>query len=318
MAPKVYLSRNENNCLERALEWIGFSAGYSGKTIFLKPNLTYPRFKPGVTTTPQLLETLIRALKDLSCKVIIGESDGGYNSYEVKDAFRDYGLYAFQGKYGIRIVNLSKMPYEYIIINKFNRKFRIEIPKILLNEIDAFITLPVPKVHAMTQISLSYKNQWGCVPNVMRLRYHSVFNEAIFAINRSIRNKFTIIDGTYGLTRSGPMVGDSFKLGWLLASNSLEAADLIASKLMKIDLKKIKHYGLAYKNNLVPSEEQIRLNQDYRPFISDKFYLKRDLWNYLALSSFFHPWITYFFYESRFADILHKIMYTFRERPISE
>lgn len=318
---KVYVERLNNNLgelLSDALDFVKICDHLRGKTIFLKPNLTYPKFKPGVTTTPQLLEALVRLLCDYGCKVIVGESDGGYNSYAVKDAFHDYGLYDLEKKYGIKVVNLSHLPYEYLTVHKFGRDFKIEIPKILLHEIDAFITLPVPKVHAMTQISLSYKNQWGCVPNVMRLRYHPVFNEAIFAINQAIKNKFTIIDGTYGLTRSGPMVGDSFELGWLIASDNFEAADLITAKMMGVDLKKIRHYYLAYKNGLVPKENEIELNQDYHKFATDKFYLKRDHWNYLALSAWLHPAINHFFYESRFADLLHKIMYTFRKKPVSD
>ena len=320
--PKVfldYINGEYQKKIEAALNWLKVDAFIKKDArVFIKPNLTYPRFKPGVTTTPQLLEALIQVLLDRGCKVIVGESDGGYNSHAVKDVFHDFGLYEFEKKYGIRVVNLSKLPYEYLTIHKFGRDFKIEFPKILKEEIDSFITLPVPKVHAMTKISLSYKNQWGCVPNIMRLRYHSVFDEAIFAINQKLKNKLTIIDGTYGLTRSGPMAGDAFELGWLLASDSFEAADLIAAKLMKFDLKKIKHYHLAYKSGLVPDAKDIEFNQDYRRFTSDKFYLKRDMWSYLALSSWLHPAISHFFYESMFADILHKIMYTFRERPVSD
>lgn len=318
---KLYLDHIENKLsekLNKAMSWTGMAASLPGKKVFIKPNLTYPKFKPGVTTTPQLLEALIRILKDYGCQVTVGESDGGYNSYEVKDAFHDYGLYEYEKKYGIKVVNLSKLPHEYLLIRKYGREFKVEIPSILLHEIDAFITLPVPKVHAMTQISLSYKNQWGCVPNVMRLRYHPVFNEAIFAINQAIKNKFTIIDGTYGLTRSGPMVGDAFELGWLVASDSFEAADLITAKMMGIDLRKIRHYALAYKNGLVPKIEEIEMNQDFRKFVSNKFYLKRDMWSYLALSAWIHPLINYTFYESSIAGLLHTIMYTFRKRPIND
>src|SRR3989339_93782 len=284
MTARLYIYDLRVNQIEellgQALDFIGLKNKLKpGYRVFLKPNLGHPKFKPGVTTTPQLLEALIKILRDYGCKVIVGESDGGYNSYEVKDAFHDYGLYDLEKKYGIRVVNLSQLPFEFLTVHKFGRDFKIEMPKILLHEIDAFITLPVPKVHAMTQISLSYKNQWGCVPNVMRLRYHPVFNEAIFAINQAIKNKYTIIDGTYGLTRSGPMVGDSFKLGWLIASDSFEAADLITAKMMGV-------------------------------------YLKRDHWNYLALFAWVHPAINHFFYESMFADLLHKIMYTFRKKPV--
>lgn len=318
---KLFIDNIENQLpakLQAALIWVGMDKSLAKKTVFIKPNLTYPKYKPGVTTSPQTLENLIVKLNDLGCRIIVGESDGGYNSYEVKDAYHDFGLYNLEGKYGIKIVNLSKLPFEYLSIHKYHREFKVEIPTILTKEIDAFITLPVPKVHAMTKISLSYKNQWGCVPNVMRLRYHPIFNEAIFAVNQAIKNKYTIIDGTYGLTRSGPMVGDSFPLGWLMASNSLEAADLIAAKLMGYDLRKINHYKLAYKNKLVPSEKEIEFNQAYQGFKSDKFYLKRDHWSYLALLAWQHPAINYTFYESGISDILHKIMYTFRKRPISD
>jgi uncharacterized protein (DUF362 family) len=320
--PKVFIDRLEGKYEENlaaALRWLDAGAFLKGGArVFIKPNLTYPKFKPGVTTTPQLLTALIRVLKDHGCRITVGESNGGYNSHEVKDVYHDFGLYKLEKEYGIRVVNLSELPYGYIKIRKFGKDFNVEFPNILKNETDVFITLPVPKVHAMTRISLSYKNQWGCVPNVMRLRYHSVFDEAIFAINRQFKKKLTIIDGTYGLTRTGPMAGDAFELGWLAASDNFEAADLLVARLMGYDLKKIKHYRLAYKNGLVPRLEDISCNQDYEKFRSDKFYLERDIWSYLALSSWLHPAISHFFYESMFADLLHKIMYTFRERPVKD
>src|SRR3989338_5259219 len=119
MKTKVFLDHIDNKIDEKlaaAMNWTGMTAELRAKKVFIKPNLTYPKFKPGVTTTPQLLETLIRRLTDLGCDVIVGESDGGYNSYEVKDAFHDFGLYEFQKKYGIRVVNLSKEPFHYLTV----------------------------------------------------------------------------------------------------------------------------------------------------------------------------------------------------------
>jgi hypothetical protein len=114
------------------------------------------------------------------------------------------------------------------------------------------------------------------------------------------------------------MVGDAFKWGWIMVSNSFEAADLIVSKLMKVDIKKIRHYRLVRKNQLIPAIDDIEINQDYMRFATNKFYLKRDIWHYLALTAWLHPWINHFFYESSVANLLHKIMYTFRKRPISD
>jgi len=321
--PKVYLEWINQDPMARLAEgfkWTGIDQAIKpGHQVLLKPNLTYPKFKPGVTTTPAVLEASIKLLKDLGARVVVGESDGGYNSYEVRDAFHDYGLYELENKYGIKVVNFSsdKSTWRAVTIRKYLRTFKIEYPS-WLEDSDHFITFPVPKVHAMTGISLSYKNQWGCVPNTMRLRYHPVFNEAIYAINQIPKNKYSIVDGTYGLTRSGPMVGDAFDWGWILVSNSFEAADLIVSKLMNIDLRTILHYKKVFRKGLVPEEKEIKINQDCKKFISGKFYLKRDMWNYLALSAWLHPWINHFFYESCAADLLHRIMYTFRKRPISD
>ncbi|MFA4884182.1 MAG: DUF362 domain-containing protein [Candidatus Margulisiibacteriota bacterium] len=323
MSHKVFIEALKNDELEKlaaGFKWVGLDQAVKpGMTVLLKPNLTYPKFKPGVTTTPKVLEATIKLLKDLGARIVVGESDGGYDSYEVKDAFHDYGLYDLEKKYGIKVVNFSqdKSSWRYLTINKYFKQFKVEYPA-LLEDCDHFITFPVPKVHAMTGISLSYKNQWGCVPNTMRLRYHPVFNEAIFAINQIPKSKFTIIDGTYGLTRSGPMVGDVFAWGFILVANNFEAADLVVSQMMGVDLKRVLHYRLPYKNKLVPKISEISLNQDFKKFASGKFYLKRDIWNYLALSAWLHPWINHFFYESFAADLLHKIMYTFRKRPISE
>lgn len=323
MNNKVFIEGLDNNALEileKAFKWVGLDKAIkTGMIVLLKPNLTYPKFKPGVTTTPAILEASIKLLKDLGARVIVGESDGGYNSYDVKDAYHDFGLYELEKKYGIKIVNFSadKNSWRYLTIDKYFKKFKIEYPA-LLEDCDHFITVPVPKVHAMTGLSLSYKNQWGCVPNVMRLRYHPVFNEAIFAINQIPKSKFSIIDGTYGLTRSGPMVGDAFNWGFILVSNSFEAADLVASKIMRVDLRKIQHYKKVFKMGLVPDGEEIQINQDISEFVSNKYYLKRDFWNYIALIAWKHPWINHFFYESFAADFLHKIMYTFRKKPISD
>ncbi|MBI5701773.1 DUF362 domain-containing protein [Candidatus Saganbacteria bacterium] len=321
--PKLFIDWINNDPLSRLSEgfkWVGLDQAIKpGMTVLLKPNLTYPKFKAGVTTTPQVLEASIKLFCDLGAKVVVGESDGGYNSYEVKDAYHDFGLYDLEKKYGIKVVCFSsdKSTWRTITVNKYFKEFKVEYPAVL-EDCDHFITFPVPKVHAMTGISLSYKNQWGCVPNTMRLRYHPIFNEAIFAINQIPKSKFSIIDGTYGLTRSGPMVGDVFNWGFILVSNNFEAADLAVSKMMEVDLKSIIHYKKVFKHGLVPKIQDISFNQDYTKFISDKFYLRRDFWNYVALVAWLHPWINHFFYESSLADLLHKIMYTFREKPISK
>ena len=65
----------------------------AGGNVFIKPNLTYPRHKEGVTTSPAMLETLVRCLKDRSARITIVESDGAYNLWKAEQAFAGHGLY---------------------------------------------------------------------------------------------------------------------------------------------------------------------------------------------------------------------------------
>jgi hypothetical protein len=73
------------------------------------------------------------------------------------------------------------------------------------------------RIHCMTGLTLSYKNQWGVVPDTMRLRRHYVFDDAIVAINRALRPA-VLADGTFFLDRSGPMEGDPVPMGLILGA----------------------------------------------------------------------------------------------------
>jgi predicted hydrolase (HD superfamily) len=46
-----------------------------------------------------------------------------------------------------------------------------------------------------------------------------------------------------------------------------------------------------------------------------KFYLKRHFWNYVARTTWYSRRWSYIVYESRLTGLLHRIMYSFREKP---
>jgi len=64
----------------------------AGDSIFLKPNLTYPTPKPGVTTRVDFIEIVAKYFLDRGCRVTIGEGPGGYNGFSMKQAFQAHGL----------------------------------------------------------------------------------------------------------------------------------------------------------------------------------------------------------------------------------
>jgi len=87
----------------------------------------------------------------------------------------------------------------------------------------------VPKVHAMTCVSLAIKNLWGCMPDPMRLRHHWNMNEILCALIERLPKTAAICDGTYFLNDFGPMNGTAIRRDIVVGSDNLVAASLLCS-----------------------------------------------------------------------------------------
>lgn len=287
--------------------------------VFIKPNLTYPIYKEGVTTRKEFVECLVAALREINSttKIIIGEGEGGYNSFSMTEALQTMGFYDIAKKYpNVEIVNLSKISRITVQIMENNKPYLLELPEIFFKEIDFSISCPVPKVHCMTKITLSLKNQWGCLPDTMRLKNHYVFNEIINQVCEKLKFRYAFLDGKFGLDTNGPMNGDPVEVNWFAASNSLGAMDMIVSEMMGFDWNKIGHLKTAERYGFMPKREDIELVGNIDS-LKRKFTLRRDFWNYPALAAFHSSSLTTLVYFSRWAKLLHDIMYSIRKRPIS-
>ncbi|MHC9543681.1 MAG: DUF362 domain-containing protein [Vulcanimicrobiota bacterium] len=292
----------------------------SAKAVLLKPNLTYPRYKEGVTTRKEFITALISALRKINSttRIIIGESDGGYNSFSMTDGLRDMGYYEMAKEFPhVEIINLSKVPAREVTLDTARGPFKIKLPELFFTEIDFSISCPVPKVHCMTGITLSFKNQWGCVPDVMRLKNHYIFDHIISRIAEILNFKYAFLDGRFGLNKNGPMAGEAIELNWFVASNSLGAFDITVAEMMGVDWKKIRHLKIASDYGLIPTKDHIEILGNIKEF-TKKFQLKRNIWNYPALAAFYSKYLTHLFYFSKLAKPLHDFMYTFRKRPIDD
>jgi uncharacterized protein (DUF362 family) len=191
---------------------------------------------------------------------------------------------------------------------------QIPLPKLLLHEVDAFITLPVPKIHMNTMISMSIKNQWGCIQEpAERLKLHPYFAEVIHEVCRRLPKPYSVIDGRYGLNRSGPMLGDAVELGWLLVSNDLVAADRVCCRLMQIDERRVPHLQYFQRQGWWTDYAQIQLSQPIAAFIKEQFYLKRAWTDYPGLLCFNNPLLAWLGYRSPLAGLAHWLLYLFRK-----
>lgn len=318
--PRVYLDRLESRYLppvRAGFDWIGLGSKLRwGDTVFIKPNLTFPVFRKGVMTNPQCLEDVIVALRDYTDRIIVGEADsGGYNRFSIDHVFDAIGLRDLQRRYGIQLVNLSHCPYRPVGFSYRGREHSVPMSELLLDEVDLFVTVPVPKTHMNTRISMAVKNQWGCIPEPnMRLRLHPMFEKVIFEVNSLLRPSIAVVDGKYGLNRSGPMLGDAVELDWVMVADDVYAADVVGCDLMRIrptDVYYLRYAGA--HEGTVTSTSEIDLNEETKLYQRERFYLKRAWTDYPGVMAFRSSKIAYLAYYSPLADILHRLLYVFRK-----
>ncbi len=303
--------------VSRALRWLDWERiAPDGARVFLKPNLTWAEHLPGVTTSPAFIEAAVDALRAHTPHITIGESDGGYHAFEAEEAFRGHGLYDLADRFGVEVVNLSRLPSEEATTTVASVPVAIRLPSMLLHEVDVFVTLPVPKIHAMTGVSLGFKNQWGCLPTTMRLRNHPDFARTVLAINKLVRSRVALFDGTYFLDRSGPMIGEPIRMDLLIAADDVGAGTLICCYLMGLDPGRIRHLRMAQREGMMPSRlNEIALNRDLAPLLTHRFTLERTPINWIALAAFRSRAGTRLLYDSGASDPLHRILYTIRGNP---
>ncbi len=311
---KVFAEKIENKLLEniqKAIEWVGILKRISPSTrISIKPNFTYPYYKPGVTTSPHVIEETVKILREYTKHIAVVETGGGYGAWRAEEAFKGHNIYELGKKYDIEVVNLNKEPGEDIKVAVKRKEKNILLPKRLLYETDLFLTMPVPKIHCMTGLTLGFKNQWGCIPDTMRLRYHYIFDDAIIAINKILK-PVVISDGTYFLDINGPMKGSPVKMDLIISSNSVGAFDRYVSELMGFSWRKISHLKRAAELGEMPMDlSEIKYNISPSELKTHTFKLKRTLRNYIALMGFKSRFLTWLGYESWFGRIiLHGILY---------
>ena len=158
-------------------------------------------------TNPEAVEAAILAISDYTQNIYIGDSDfGGYNRFSMDAVYQETGIANFADRYGVNIVNLSHTQRKEIKFRYRGHDFSLELPRLLIDEVDFLITMPVPKIYNNTGVSLSFKNQWGCIPEPNdRLQLHPYFQHVILEVNKAVRTRVAILDGKFGLNRNGPL-----------------------------------------------------------------------------------------------------------------
>jgi uncharacterized protein (DUF362 family) len=140
----VYFSKvtNLKEDIKKNLEFINWkNILKSDSTVFVKPNFTFPYYKEGITTSPDLIKYFLEILKPRVDNVILGESNGGNHSFTSDDAFKGHNMPEICKEIGVELVNLSKLPSQKVKDNINGKQVEVELPQLLLDDVDCFISV---------------------------------------------------------------------------------------------------------------------------------------------------------------------------------
>ena len=306
----AYVSKISNlkDDLFRGLEFVNWRKQVKkDSTVFIKPNFTLPYYKEGITTNPELLKNLLEIIKDRADNVIVGESDGGNHSFSADDAFRGHNMYEICKKTGVDLVNLSKLPSIFVEDKIQGKKVKVQLPRLLLEEVDCFISVPVLKVHVMTGVTLSIKNLWGCYPDTMRCLHHKYLSYKLALITKLLDPKIVVIDGIYALDNHGPMYGKAKKIDLIISSDNPVVADSLGAAIMGIPLAKAKHILVAEKEGLGTTNLRgVRMNDGWEKF-KMQFYIKKTLIDRASVLLFNSETLAKIVMDSPVTPLLYKV-----------
>jgi uncharacterized protein (DUF362 family) len=285
------------------------------RRIFVKPNLSHPEYVPGVVTSPALTHELVSLLRDEAEEVVVGESDG-FN-YSCRSAFKKTGMETAVKKAGGTVINLSE---DKLVKVKFQNNSsplkELFLPQTVL-EADAIVNLALMKTHEWAMYSGAIKNLFGCVPSNKRIYLHPYLSEVFYRLYTILKPQLTVMDARVAIEGNGPTKGNPVKMDLMLTSNCALATDVIASKIMGLNMKEVSHLNyIARKTNL--QDDAIVVQGLQVPEVARKFERPRiDLPVKAQMMIYKHEFLTKaLFCSLGVVKLFQKATIAYRGRPI--
>jgi len=243
-----------DSCLE-AISWKKIVK--PGSKVVIKVNGTHFTYLPGLTTTPELVKLFGKRLRDRAEEVIFGDSN--LQRVDADFALKGCGIKSAVESAGVKFLNFSCDEMVKVDVGGEVLK-EMMMPKSYI-DCDVFGSMPVFKTHKLTKVTLTLKNQFGCIPDDHRFMYHGMIHKVLADMDAFLKPKLIVMDGIIGLESDGPIAGIPKKLGLLLTATNSVAADATASRIMGFNPEEIEHIAHASARGPGPvSQREIKLS----------------------------------------------------------
>ena len=267
-------------CREALLQVLSPMGGLNfvrpGMKIVIKANLvSFLKPEAAATTHPALLCALVSLLRERGARVILGDSPGGLFTAPYVD-------------HVYRVTGMEQVRRAGAELNRNFEKAQARLPQghtlreftctAYLEEADAIINFCKLKSHGMMTMSGAVKNMFGAIPGVLKPEYHYRFPDPMdFAhmlidLNEYFRPALCLMDGVVAMEGNGPTAGTPRPMGFIAASQSPHALDLLGAALMGLSPRQVPTLRAALERGLIPPEaKDLSVFGDWQRFIAPDF-----------------------------------------------
>jgi uncharacterized protein (DUF362 family)/Pyruvate/2-oxoacid:ferredoxin oxidoreductase delta subunit len=207
-----------------------------GERILLKPNLVVAEPPERCTTThPAVFTAVAAVLMEAGALLSYGDSPAIGN---LRGAARKSGLKPAADRLGVALADFQTGREVYFQGGRQNRKFVLARGVL---DCDGLISLPKLKTHGLEKMTGAIKNQFGCVPGVLKAEYHvklpdaSDFARMLVDLDRLVHPRLYVMDGIMAMEGNGPRSGNSRAMNLLAASRDPVALDATICRLIQLN-----------------------------------------------------------------------------------
>ncbi len=226
------------DAMKKGLDLIGGinSIVKSGEKIVLKPNVLIGSAPERcVCTHPAVFKAAGKILLEAGAVLACGDSPafGG-----TALGMRMSGLKQIADELGIAIADFTKgtavSHKEGLLVKRFT------IADAVLAA-DGLVSLPKLKTHGLARMTGAVKNQFGCVPGLLKNQQHARmadpydFGTMLADLNMAIKPRLCIMDAVMAMEGNGPRNGKPRKIGAIIISKDPVALDAVACKIIDLN-----------------------------------------------------------------------------------
>lgn len=210
-----------------------------GQRVLVKPNLLADAAPTkAVTTHPEFVRHVVRALKRADAAVEVGDSPASAMSLD--RVWQVTGIQQVCREEQVPLVSFERGSTRTVRRDGFT----FAVAEAAWRA-DLIVNLPKVKTHALTTFTAAVKNFYGLLPGYQKALLHRAnprpaqFCRLLRALHAALPPSLSIADGIVGMEGEGPANGDPVQLNFLAASRDAVALDLALCRALRIDPRRV-------------------------------------------------------------------------------